>query len=477
VTRFARLAPEEQLGRYRLIARLGQGGMADVFLARRFGACGFEKLVAIKCLLPTRSEDHRVVAMFLNEARIAAQFDHPNICRVHELDEAGGRLFLVMEFLSGLPWSEVVPVIPDRPRTTLIRFVVGVIAQACAGLHHAHTAVGICGQPRSIVHRDVSPSNLFVTDEGVVKLLDFGVSKVLTESSVTATGVHAGKVPYMSPEQLRNIPVDARTDVFSLAIVTWEALAGRTLFDRASAYDTAMAVAAGDIAALPGDDAVTRRLDAVLRRALARDRTCRHGSAREFVDDLRRAIVAYGAPMTTVEIQRHVSMWLGPSLLRRGREFAALLGGRRQSEDMTGERTSLHAPAPVAGVRLREVSIAVGNGARDAAPAIDRAPAGSVAETVDPPGAATIALSRELTVPRAAVMVDAPDVSAMAPRGEPVPRRDAIPDDTASINHPGWAPTAAVPEPSPVSRRRPLILLVIAVLAMEAGVIAGHLLG
>jgi serine/threonine-protein kinase len=415
--------------------------------------------------------------MFLNEARIAAQFDHPNICRVHELDEAGGRLFLVMEFLRGLPWSEVVPSIPDRPRTTLIRFVVGVIAQACAGLHHAHTAVGIGGQPRSIVHRDVSPSNLFVTDEGVVKLLDFGVSKVLTESSATATGVHAGKVPYMSPEQLRNIPVDARTDVFSLAIVTWEALAGRTLFDRASAYDTAMAVAAGDIAALPGDDAVTRRLDAVLRRALARDRTCRHGSAREFVDDLRRAIVAYGAPMTTVEIQHHVSMWLGPSLLRRGREFAALLGGRRQSEDMTGERTSLHAPVPVAGVRLREVSIAVGKSARDAPPAIDGAPGGSVAEALDPPRAATTAPSRELTVPRAPVIVDAPGVSAMAPGGEPMPRRDAIPDSTPSIDHPEWAPTAAVPEPSPAPRRRPLILLVIAVLAMEAGVIAGHLLG
>lgn len=478
MTRFHRLAREEELGRYRLIARLGQGGMADVFLARRFGACGFEKLVAIKCLLPARSDDRRVVAMFLNEARIAAQFDHPNICRVHELEEAGGRLFLVMEFLRGLPWSEVVPAIPDRPRTTLIRFVVGVIAQACAGLHHAHTAVGISGQPRPIVHRDVSPTNLFVTDEGVVKLLDFGVSKVLTESTVTATGVHAGKVPYMSPEQLRNIPVDARTDVFSLAIVTWEALAGRTLFERASAYDTVMAVVAGDIAALPGDDAVTRRLDAVLRRALARDRTCRHGSAREFVDDLRRAIVAYGAPMTTVEIQRHVAMWLGPSLLPRSRELTALLGGRRQTEDMSGERTSLHASVPAAGVRLRDVSIAVVGGARDApSSASDDVPAGSVAVAVDPPGAAAIALSRELTVPRVAAIVDAPAVSALAPGGEPMPHRDAVPDDAASINHRAWAPTAAVPEPSAISRRRPLILLVIAVLAMEAGVIAGHLLG
>src|SRR5262249_8735754 len=150
------------------------------------------------------------------------------------------------------------------------------------------------GQPRPIVHRDVSPSNLFVTGEGVVKLLDFGVSKVLTEASRTSVGMRKGKLPYMAPEQLRSEPVDVRADIFSLAVVAWEALAGRALFDRASDYATMMAVAETAVPALPDDDPAFDALDAVLRRALAHDRTQRHGSARELARDLRQAIAIHG---------------------------------------------------------------------------------------------------------------------------------------------------------------------------------------
>jgi serine/threonine-protein kinase len=353
---YQRLAREEVLGRYRLIARLGQGGMADVFLARLVGAGGFEKSVAVKRMLPSLSTDRRFVEMFLNEGRIAAQLDHTNVCHVYELDEADGTLFLAMEFLRGLPWSEIVPAIPDHPRATLVRFITGAIAQACEGLHHAHTMVSVDGQPHPIVHRDVSPSNLFVTNEGIVKLLDFGVSKALTESGKTTSSTIKGKLPYMSPEQLRNLPVDVRSDLFSLATLTWEALAGRALFDRVVAYETMMAVAEAEIPALPGADPVTERLDAVLHRALARDPTYRHGSAREFADDLRKASAAYGAPMMAIEIQAHVSAWLGPRLLHRSRELAALLGGWRQLEEMTDEQLRLPAPSPDAGVRLRDVT-------------------------------------------------------------------------------------------------------------------------
>jgi len=448
--RFEKLAREEPLGRYRLIARLGQGGMAEVFLARRIGAGGFEKLVAVKRMLPTLSDDRRFVAMFLNEGRIAAQLDHPNVCHVYELDEADGTLFLAMEFLRGLPWPDVVPMIPDRPVTTLVRFVTGAIVQACEGLHHAHTVVGSDGQPRPIIHRDVSPANLFVTNEGIVKLLDFGVSKVLTGSSMTATGATKGKLPYLSPEQLRNLPVDARSDLFSLAIVAWEALVGRTLFDRASAYETTMAVAETDIPALPGDDAMTRRLDAVLRRALARDPTHRHRSAREFADDLCRASAAYGRPMTAIEIQAHVSTWLGPSLLRHDRELAALVGGGRQLEDTSDEQTRLHAPVPLAGMRLREVSIAVRNDAQ---------------ATASMPGVAMIARSDELTIPGLAVAntVGAPGVATAERPPRPPRRREAIPNEVAPIGRSR-------------SRSRSLALVVIAILAMEAGVIVGRLL-
>ena len=477
-----KLAREEVLGRYRLVARLGEGGMAEVFLARLVGAGGFEKLVAVKCMLPTRSDDRQVVAMFLNEGRIAAQLDHPNVCHVYELDEADGTLFLAMEFLRGLPWSEIVPAIPDRPATTFVRFVTGVVTQACEGLHHAHTMVGMDGQPRPIVHRDVSPTNLFVTNEGIVKLLDFGVSKVLTESSRTASGVLKGKLPYLSPEQLRNAAVDTRTDLFSLGVVTWEALAGRTLFDRASVYGTMMAVAETAIPALPGDDAVTQRLDAVLRRALARDPTHRHGSAREFADDLCRAIAAYGAPMTAIEIQANLSTWLGPSLLRHCRELAALVGGWRQLEEMSDERTRLHAPAQVSGARLRDVAVAVGNTALDTV--IGGMPAGSSADTIvdlapasitEAPRVATVALSGELTIPylAAAGTVEAPGLAMSEPITELARRREATLNEVTS---PEWVPRGTMPGPPPRSRLRPLGLLVLAVLAMEAGVIVGRLL-
>lgn len=472
---FQKLAREEALGRYRLIARLGQGGMADVFLARLVGSGGFETLVAVKRMLPTLSDDRRFVAMFLNEGRIAAQLDHPNVCHVYELDEADGTLFLAMEFLRGLPWSEVVPMIPDRPVTTLARFVTGVIVQACEGLHHAHTAVGIDGQPRPIVHRDVSPANLFVTNEGIVKLLDFGVSKVLTEASVTASGVLKGKLPYLSPEQVRNMPVDARTDLFSLAVVAWEALAGRALFDRASAYETVIAVAETDIPTLPGDDAVTRRLDAVLRRALARDPTHRHRSARELADDLCRASAACGAPMTAFEIHAHVSTWLGPSLLRHGRDLAALLGGGRQLDDLSDEQTRQHAAVQLAGMRLREVSVTIGNNAHGTAQPIESIPVGSStiigpapAPITNASGAAMIAPSDELTIPyfAAANTVQTPGVAVVGPTTKPTKpgrRRVTIPNQVAPIGRLG-------------SRTRSLALLVIAILAMEAGVVVGRLL-
>jgi serine/threonine protein kinase len=395
---FRKLTHEEPLGRYRLVAQLGHGGMGEVFVARAAGANGAEELVAVKRMRASLAGDRAFVAMFLREGRVAAQLAHPNICRVLELGEADGAPFLAMELLSGLPWSEIVPAVPDRPAETLVRFVVGAAVQACEGLHHAHSAVGPDHQPRSVVHRDVSPSNLFVTTEGCVKLLDFGVSKVLTEATMTG-GAVKGKLPYMAPEQLQGLPVDIRADLFSLGVVTWEALAGRALFDRRSDHEIVQAVAHGEIPALPGERPVSARLDAVLRRALARDRTQRHGSARELAGDLRGAIAACGEPMTPGEIAAQLATWLGPSLARL-RDLAELRGETRSLEGVTGEPTARHQPAPVAGVRLRERSVIVGGAA--------------VEDTMD--GVAP-------TLPAAGPAVQPPDAPGPA-RGLEAPPRD-----------------------------------------------------
>lgn len=361
MTSFKKLARDELLGHYRLLAWLGHGGMADVFLARVAGRTGADQLVAIKRMLPILSRDRAFVAMFLNEGRIATQLAHPNVCQVYELGEADGTLFLAMEFLRGLPWSDIVPAIPDQPQARLIRFVTGVIAQACEGLHHAHTAVDGNGQLQPIVHRDVSPTNLFVTTDGVVKLLDFGVSKILAGAAETVSGLRKGKLPYMAPEQLQGKPVDIRADVFSLAVVAWEAFAGRALFDGKSEYDVMTAVAQTQIPPLPGQGRVIESIDAVLRRGLARDRAQRHGSIRGFADDLRMAIAQLGEPMTAYELHAQLAIWLGPSLAGQSRDLAAVVDPGRPAIELTDEHTLLHQGAPTAGVRLREVSLVVGS--------------------------------------------------------------------------------------------------------------------
>ena len=181
----------ESVGRYELLIELAKGGMAELFLGRLHGVGGFAKLVAIKRILPHLAEDKLFVEMFLNEGRIAAHLSHPNVCQVHELGEANGALFLAMEYLDGAAWDAL---IREQPRTppdniTTLRLVAGVIAQACEGLHYAHELRDHDGTPTPVIHRDVSPQNLFITVDGACKVLDFGVSKMMKDGPRTRTGV------------------------------------------------------------------------------------------------------------------------------------------------------------------------------------------------------------------------------------------------------------------------------------------------
>src|SRR5262245_16974310 len=188
--------------------------MAELDLARLHGVGGFAKLVAIKRILPHLAQDRQFVEMFLNEGRIAAQLSHPNVCQVYELGEVGGELFLAMEYLDGVSWDHLLANLACDARERL-RLTAGVLGQAAEGLHYAHQLRDVTGQPTPVIHRDVSPQNLFVTVDGVCKVLDFGVSKMMTEGPRTRTGLLKGKLPYMSPEQISGEPLDARSDVFA----------------------------------------------------------------------------------------------------------------------------------------------------------------------------------------------------------------------------------------------------------------------
>ena len=444
----AQLPNEVELGRYRLTARLGQGGMAELFLARLVGVAGFEKLVAIKRILPNLSSDPGFVKMFENEGRIAAQLSHPNVCQVYELGEADGQLFLAMEFLRGLPLHDIIPAIPDRPLATQVRFVVGVIVQACEGLHYAHTSVDVDGKPRPIVHRDVSPTNLFVTNEGIVKLLDFGVSKIVTDVTSTNAGTLKGKLSYMSPEQIRGESLDARCDIFAIAVVTWEAIAGRPLFPRDSIND-AWRTAQEEVPRLPGDGPVITQLDQVIRRALDPDRERRPVSARAFALDLRRAIEACGDPMSPSEIQAHIEHWLEASVSRRSRDLAAIVGrmrGETPPENDEPETVPL-SPEPTLGARLRDASLVVHAATGPSTDDLDMAPTLEKVDTKAATFAFTEAAPPPETVPLSALPQRMP--AAQHPMSLPSP-------PSVASGASGASASSAASAPSPPTRILPL---------------------
>ncbi|MBA2541344.1 MAG: serine/threonine protein kinase [Deltaproteobacteria bacterium] len=276
--------------------------MAEIFLARLSGAAGFEKLVVVKRILPHLATDQDLVGMFLSEAKIAAQISHHNVCQVFELGEIDGRYFIAMEYLEGVPFScfrrrDMYPSPPDA------RLVASLGAQACEGLHHAHQLKRGDGQLMEVVHRDVSANNLFVTVDGVVKVLDFGIAKVQDASVRTSTGSVKGTYAYMAPEQLRGEKLDRRTDVFALGIVLWEMFGRRHLFKRETDFLTFQAITQEpipEVSELRPD--VPPQLSAVIAKALSRNRDDRHPSARALGEDLNRSLAPLGGPMSSSEL-------------------------------------------------------------------------------------------------------------------------------------------------------------------------------
>jgi serine/threonine protein kinase len=208
----------------RPIAELGRGGMAEVCLAVAQGPAGFHKLMVLKKVRPELADDPEFLTMFLDEARIAARLNHPNVVQTYEVGDAGGRYFIAMEYLDGQPLHRILARVgPQRfPLSMQIRIII----EALAGLHYAHELTDFDGAPLDIVHRDATPHNVFVTYEGQIKVVDFGIAKSAGALCQTALGVLKGKVPYMAPEQARGEPVDRRTDIFTIGVVLWEAITG-----------------------------------------------------------------------------------------------------------------------------------------------------------------------------------------------------------------------------------------------------------
>ena len=239
--------PSRKLGRYELIERIATGGMAEIFLALERGVQGLERLVVIKRILPHLAQHERFVDMFLEEARIVARINHPNVVLIHELGEENGSFFIAMEYVAGSSFRTLMRSAAKADIPIPLDVCVGLITQACAGTHAAHEIKGASGEHIGLVHRDISPHNLMVTADGHVKLLDFGIAKATEIAEEhTKTGALKGKVHYMSPEQCQQRGLDRRSDVFALGICMWELCTARRLFKRESELMTMQAIVAGD---------------------------------------------------------------------------------------------------------------------------------------------------------------------------------------------------------------------------------------
>jgi serine/threonine protein kinase len=278
------------VGRYAIHAEIASGGMATVHFGRLVGPIGFSRTVAIKRLHPQFAKDPDFVAMFLDEARLAARIQHPNVVPTLDVVSTDGEIFLVMEYVQGETLSRLVRTAREKGEAIPPRIVSAIIIGVLHGLHAAHEAKDERGKPLGIVHRDVSPQNILVGADGVTRVLDFGVAKAAVRLQTTREGQLKGKLAYMAPEQLQSGVVNRLTDVYAAGVLLWEALTGKRLFEAENEGQllTMVLRANVDPPSAKAHD-ISPAVDAITLRALDREPSARFQTAREMAIALERA--------------------------------------------------------------------------------------------------------------------------------------------------------------------------------------------
>jgi serine/threonine protein kinase len=277
----APVAAVERFDDYAIVGKLGVGGMAEVFLALSTGPSGFRKLLVVKRVHAHLGDDPALVRMFLDEARLAARLNHPHVVQTYKVGSVNGRPFLAMEYLDGQAGNRVLKRSLDRDRSLPFAVTARLIADVLDGLDYAHNATDFDGSPLAVVHRDISPHNVFVGYDGTVKVLDFGIAKAATSESNTRTGTIKGKFAYIAPEQARGESIDGRADVWSTGVSMWELLTGKRLFRRSTDVAVLQATLSDPIPlASDLDPAIPAELARICDRALQRDVEQRWASAR-----------------------------------------------------------------------------------------------------------------------------------------------------------------------------------------------------
>lgn len=327
------------LGPYELIQRIATGGMAEVYLARRAGPHGFQKVVAVKRILPQLAQDADFVAMFIDEARVCARLAHPNIVQVFDFGEHDGELYMAMEYVDGTTAARLVRAAAARGEDVPLEAALYIALSILRGLDYAHNARDDENKPLALVHRDVSPGNVLIDRSGAVKLTDFGIARAAEIERRTDAGQLKGKLGYMSPEQVVGQELDARSDLFTAAIVLAELVMLRPLFSGPSEIEVLIRIRDADLTVI--DRAGSRVPDdvkTILLRAMARDRALRYPSAAAFAEALE-------------EVLRRRRLQVGPGKLANWIERLGLAPSANEPESETGTRqtANLAVPQPASG--------------------------------------------------------------------------------------------------------------------------------
>ena len=301
-----------RVGKYRIVSELGRGGMANVYLALARSAGGVSKLVVLKALRQEIAEEPGALQMFLDEARLATQLNHPNVVQTYEVGTEGDRHVIVMEHLEGQPLSRIIRLAQGVDRQLTEGLFLHVIVGLLEGLHYAHELKSYEGEPLHLVHRDVSPQNVFVTYDGQVKVLDFGIAKAATTSTQTSAGVIKGKIAYMAPEQMSGATLDGRADVFSVGCMMWAGATGRKLWKDLTDVQIVKKVLGGEI---PNPKSINPQcsdeLSRIILKALAIDPEERYASARALQSDIEKYIEHAGIQVKRRELGEFVSGLFG----------------------------------------------------------------------------------------------------------------------------------------------------------------------
>jgi serine/threonine-protein kinase len=284
-----------QFGPYLLLERVSVGGMAEVYKAKEYGVEGFERTVAVKRILPHVAEDDEFIAMFKDEAKIAVQLNHGNIAQIYNLGNEQDSFYIALEYVAGRDLRTIFQKAQQQGQPMPVAQAAYIIMKICEGLDYAHNKKDKYNRPLSIVHRDVSPPNILVSFEGEVKLIDFGVAKAAGRASRTQAGILKGKFGYMSPEQVRGMPLDRRSDVFSVGVVLFEILCGQRLFQAETDFATLEKVRAVDVPRPSSiNPNIPKPLENIIFKALTREPEQRYQSAIELHDELQAFMFAQG---------------------------------------------------------------------------------------------------------------------------------------------------------------------------------------